>query len=265
MLDASAGIPGTGTDSDDFPIVITTLPSSARHYKIAYSGFIILVAFIAVMMPLATVQLRHVDAFVPVIQTVMCITDLATAALLFAHYRIKPQRALLALAGGFVSSGLFAFLQTLAFPGAYGPGVVIGDALNSASWFLIFWHTVFSLAVIVYALWKDTIHWPPRSTSFSIGITIACVLTTTAGLTLIATKGTAHLPGIYETETQRGDFAVVEGVYLLLMTAIPLGLLFVRRHTILDQWLIVRLLAWCPLFLVTATFSVRADSVHIAT
>jgi two-component sensor histidine kinase len=33
-------------------------------------------------------------------------------------------------------------------------------------------------------------------------------------------------------------------------------LLFVRRRTILDQWLIVTVLAWLPNFLVTATFSV---------
>ncbi len=256
MQDASAGIPGPGADYGDFPIVITTLPSSARHYKIAYIGSIILVAVIAIMMPLATVQLRQVDAFVPVIQTVMCITDLVTAALLFAHYRIKPQRALLTLAGGFVSSGLLAFLQTLAFPGAYGPGAAIGDGSNSASWLFVVWQTVFPLAVIVYALWKDTVHWPPRSTSVSIGITIACVVTATAALAWVATTGIGHLPVIYyQTEDQRGHFAIVAGVYLLLMTTIALGLLFVRRHTILDQWLIVRLLAWCPLF-VAATFSV---------
>src|SRR5215471_16086697 len=105
------------------------------------------------MMPFATVQLPRVDAFIPVIQILMCAGDLLTAALLFANYRVQPQRALLALAGGFVSSGLFAFLHTLAFPRAYGPGAVIGDDLNSASWLYVFWHVVFQLAVIGYTLW----------------------------------------------------------------------------------------------------------------
>ncbi len=248
--------PPLGADADDFPIVITTLPSSARHYKIAYTGFVFLVVVIAIMMPLATIRLRRVDAFVPVIQTIMCISDLVTATLLFTYYRAKPQRALLALAGGFTSSGLFALLHTLAFPEAYGPGVVIGDDLNSATWLFIFWHTVFPLAVIVYGLQKDTVHRPPRSTSVSIGIMIACVLTTTAGLAWVATRDIGDLPSIYETETQRGNLSIAEGIYLLLMGAIAVGLLFVRRHTILDQWLIVTLLAWLPSFVVTTTFPV---------
>src|SRR5262249_1054775 len=152
---------------DDFPIVITALPATARGYKIASGGFILLVVALALIMPFATVQLPRVDAFVPVIQTVMCMTDLLTAALLFAYYRVQPQRTLLTLAGGFMSSGLFAFLQTLAFPRAYGPSTVIGDSLNSASWLFLSWHTVFPLAVILYALWKDedpAVQSPPRST-----------------------------------------------------------------------------------------------------
>jgi hypothetical protein len=136
----------------DFPIVITAMPANVRHYKIASGGFIILVVVIAIMMPLAAIRLPRVDAFIPVIQILMCVADLLTAALLFAHYRVQPQRALLTLAGGFASSGLFAFLHTLAFPEAYGAGVLIGDRLNSAGWLFIFWHTVFPLAVIVYAL-----------------------------------------------------------------------------------------------------------------
>jgi Membrane-associated sensor, integral membrane domain len=171
MQDASVGKPGAGTGADDFPIVIATVPANARHYKIAFGGFIILMVVVAIIMPFATIQLPRVEAFIPVIQTVMCIADLLTAALLFAHYRVQPQRALLALAGGFVSSGLFALLQTLAFPGAYGPGAVIGDDRNSAGWLFVFWHTVFPLAVIVYALWKDeagAVRWARRSTGFQL-------------------------------------------------------------------------------------------------
>ena len=183
--------------ADDFPIVITTMPANARHYKIAFGGFIILMVVIAILMPFATIQLPSVDAFLPVTQTVMCIVDLLTAAFLFAQYSAQPRRALLALAGGFVSSGLFAFLHTLAFPRAYGPGAVIGDNLNSSSWIFLFWHTVFPLAVIVYALWKDesgAARRPRRSTGVAIGITIACAVTTTAGLIWVATTATGYLP-----------------------------------------------------------------------
>jgi hypothetical protein len=39
--------------------------------------------------------LPRVNAFTPVIQTVFCVADLLTATLLFAHYWVQPQRALL--------------------------------------------------------------------------------------------------------------------------------------------------------------------------
>jgi hypothetical protein len=81
----------------------------------------------AIVIPFAGVQLRRVDSFIPVLQTVMCAVDLLTAALLFAQYSIQPLRAIILVASGYVFSGLFAFIQTLAFPGAYSPTGVIGE------------------------------------------------------------------------------------------------------------------------------------------
>jgi hypothetical protein len=154
MRKNSIGDLSAGT-RDDFPVVITTMPANARHSKIAFGGFVILVAIVAIVMPFANIPLRRVDSFTPIIQTLICVANLLTATFLFAHCWVEPQRALLALASGFVFSGLFAFLQTLAFPEAYGPGVLIGDQLSSAGWLYSFWHTLFPLAVIVYTLSKD--------------------------------------------------------------------------------------------------------------
>jgi PAS domain S-box-containing protein len=244
---------------DDFPVVITSMPANNRDYKIAYGGFIILLAGAAIVMPFANVPLPRVHAFIPVIQIVICVADLLTATFLFAQYWVQPQRALLALASGFLSSGLFAFVQILAFPDAFGPGVLIGDPLNSAGWLFSCWHTVFPLAVVVYTVSKDAdnaVQWPGRSTGVTIGITVACVVTATAGLSWIATAGAQYLPSLYETPTQQAPFARVAAIYLTLLTAFALALLFVRRHTILDRWLIVTLLAWMPNFLVAVTFTV---------
>jgi len=242
---------------DDFPVVTTTMPANAGHYKIVSGGFIILVVIIAIVMPLANIPLRRVDVFYPVIQTLICVAHLLTATFLFAHYWVQPQRALLALASGFGSSGLFAFLQSLAFPEAYGPGVLLGDPVNSAGWLFSFWHTVFPLAVIVYTLSKDDAIQPPsRSTGVIIGITIACVVIATAGLSWVATAGAKYLPNLYETATEQAPFARIVAIYLALLTTIALALLFVRSHTILDQWLILTLLGWLPSFLVGVTFTV---------
>jgi two-component sensor histidine kinase len=239
------------------------MPATARHYKIAYGGFIILLVLVAIVTPFANVPLRRVDAFTPVTQTVMCITNLLTATFLFAHYWLQPQRALLALASGFLSSGLFAFMQTLAFPDAYGPGVLIGDPLNSAGWLYTFWHTAFPVAVIVYTLSKnagDAVQRCSRATGAIIGSTIACVVMVTAGLSWVAVAGAEYLPSLYETTTQQAPFARVVAVYLALLATVAFLLLFVRRYTILDQWLVLTVLAWLPVFLVTITLSVARFS-----
>src|SRR5262245_27286851 len=222
MRKTSIGDLSAGT-RDDFPVVITTMPASARHSKIASGGLLILVALVAIVMPFANIPLRHVDAFIPVVQTLICIAHLLTATFLFAYYWVQPQRALLALASGFLFSGLFSFLQTLAYPEAYGPGVLMGDQLNSAGWLYSFWHTLFPLAVIVYTLSKDAgdaVERPGRSIGATIGTTIVCVVMATAGLSWVATAGAKYLPSLYETATQQAPFSRIVAIYLTLLTTI---------------------------------------------
>src|SRR5262249_57416180 len=109
---------GAGVDRDG-PIVIASVPASTRQRTIAFGALAILVAFIALTIPFANIELAHVEPFVSVTQTVWCLIDLLTATLLFAGYSLYPRRAILALASGYIFSGLFAFLHALAFPGAF--------------------------------------------------------------------------------------------------------------------------------------------------
>jgi two-component sensor histidine kinase len=251
MQNTSVVNQGASTDAGVFPIAITTMPAAAGQHKIAFRGFAIFVVVVAIVM-LTNIQTARVDAFVPVVQTVMCITDLLTAAFLFAQYSVHPRRALLALASGFVFSGLFAFLQTLTFPDAYVPGVLMGDMLSTAGWLFVFWHTTFPLAIIVYALAKDAgeaANRSGRSTRAAIGITIACVVAVTAGLTWGVTAGATYLPNFDKSLTEQAPPAMAAGLSLALLTITAIVLLFIRRRTILDQWLIVTLLAWLPNFM----------------
>ena len=258
-MQTSVGNPGAGAGADDFPIVITALPASARQHKIAFRGFAILVVVVAIVM-IANIQTVRVDTLIPAIQIVMCFTDLLTAAFLFTQYSVQPRRALLALAGGFVFNGLFAFLQTLAFPGAYGSGVVIGDELSSAGWLFLCWHTTFPLAVIGYVLAKDASEAADRSgrsTRAAIGITIACVVAVTAGLTWGATAGAAYLPRLFKNTIEQEAFARGGEVFVMLLRTTAIVLLFIRRRTILDQWLIVTLSAWLPNLVVASFFTLH--------
>ena len=107
-----------GSDQD-LPITIAAKPISTRDRNIALAAVVVLAILDAIVIPFASVHLHRVDPFIPVLQTVMCTVDLLTAALLFAQYSIQPLRAIIPVASRYVFSGLFAFMQTLAFPGAY--------------------------------------------------------------------------------------------------------------------------------------------------
>jgi hypothetical protein len=100
-------------DRQDFPLVIASMPATKRQRTAAVGIVIFLIVAAAVIAPFASIQLVRVDAFIPVLQTVVSAADLITAVLLFAQFSIQPQLSLLALASGYVFSGSFAFLQTL--------------------------------------------------------------------------------------------------------------------------------------------------------
>ena len=241
-------------EGQDFPLVIATMPATDRQRTIAVGVVIVLIVAAAVMAPFARIQVGQIDAFIPVLQTVVSVVDLITATLLFVQFSIQPQRALLALASGYIFSGSFAFLQTLAFPGAYAPAGLIGDTLNTPAWMYVLWHTTFPAAILVYALSKDTTgaaRPQGRPAMTAIVITVACVLAVIAGLAWIVTTKTEYLPSFYTTDVRlQTQFGNQTNLALWLWASTALAVLFARRRTILDLWLMVTLLAYMPSFLV---------------
>jgi PAS domain S-box-containing protein len=255
MQKTSVDDPDTGS-SRDLPIVITATPATDRQRKIALGAIIAMAVIFAITLPFANVHLARIEAFVLATQSVMCAADLLTAALLFSQYSVYPQRAVLALASGYIFSGLFAFLEACAFPGVFAQTslIYIGDEMNTPAWLFTFWHTVFPFAVIVYVLCKDARE-SAEPSSHIVAVTIACVVTATAGLTWLATAGVDYLPRIYVSANVLAPFAHYAAPFLFFLSAAALALLFVRRYTILDQWLMVVLLAWLPTFAVASLFS----------
>jgi signal transduction histidine kinase len=245
-----------GSDQD-FTILIAAKPISTGERNIALGAILILAIIDAMVIPFVSIRLPPVDPFIPVLQTVLCVIDLLTAALLFAQYSIQPLRAIIPVASGYIFSGLFAFIQTLAFPGAYSPTGVIGDGLNSAAWFFVLWHTTFPLALIVYVFIKGS---GARLSEGSIRVTItrtlACVLAAVAGLTWLATHATEYLPVLYLNAVEQTPFVAKFNLFLWVMNITAFVLLFVRRRTVLDLWLMVVLFAWWPNFAVAVGQSV---------
>src|SRR5256885_7055481 len=144
-----------GEAEQNFPLIVATMPAASRQRAIAVGIVSVLTIAAAVMAPFASIQVGRIDAFIPVLQTVVSVADLITATLLFAQFSIQPHPALLALASAYIFSGSFAFLQTLAFAGGYAPAGLIGDGPNSPAWIYVLWHTTFTAAGPVYSLSQD--------------------------------------------------------------------------------------------------------------
>src|SRR4029078_12111606 len=167
-------------EEQDFPLIITNIPATASQKAMAVGVGLFLMVAAAVTAPFANIQLGRIDAFIPVLQTALSVAEFITAALLWVQYSSHPQRALLALEGGYIFSGSFASLQTLAFPGGYAPAGLIGDGPNSPAWIYVLWDTTFPAAILDYALCKDAAaaarpDRPRIPAMTAIAITTACV------------------------------------------------------------------------------------------
>jgi signal transduction histidine kinase len=245
-----------------FPLIVANMPITPRYVRLAIGFIVVLFAGMIVIAPFAGLPAGRVDAFLPAIQTVLSVADLLTATLLFAQYAIQPVRALLALGSGYMFSGAFAFVQTLAFPGVYASAGLLGDGTNTAAWLYVCWHAMFSLGVLVYALWKDTERPPTlfgQSPAASIAISVVFVLAVVAAMTIVAAAAVEHLPQFYiASVTAQTALGNQVNMVLFACSAVALAVLFARRRTILDLCLIVTLLAWMPNFLIAAlTTTVR--------
>ncbi|WP_426531549.1 MASE4 domain-containing protein [Bradyrhizobium sp. McL0615] len=237
----------------DPPTVVALMPYTPRHRAMALGIVAGMLAVWAPLLPFVNLQIGRVDSFLPVVQTIMSAADLLTATLLFAQYTVQPHRALLVVATGYIFAGAFALLQTLTFPGSYAPNGLIGDVYNTPAWFFVLWYTTFPLSILGYALLKDTGKISSRSIRTSIAITLICVSGAITLLSWLAISQTEHLPKFFTTGLMRQTpLSNQFNVGLTILGCLVLLVLFVRRRTVLDLWLMVTLFAAIPNFLVAA-------------
>ena len=236
--------------TDEHSMLLANLPPSQTHVRFAVGVVAVLLIAFAVTLPFRDILLPRVATSIPVIQTAITITDLITAALLYAQFAIARQRGLLILASGYLYSALIVIPYALTFPGVYAPAGLLGAGLQTTPWIYWFWHVGLPLAVIAYAWLKDVDEKTgaaqrPASAvvSWSAGIIIALV----GGLALLAIAGEPLLPKIMSTGVKVNvslGVSLIYGGSLLLPVVIALALLWSRRSSVLDLWLKVMCVAW---------------------
>jgi signal transduction histidine kinase len=229
--------------SDQPPFLLANLPPSPRQNWLALGIVAALLAAFVVTAPFATIQLARVDAFIPTVSSALVINDLIVSSLLFSQFVIARRGAILALAIGYLFTALIIIPYTLTFPGAFAPTGLLGAGLQSAVWLYDVWHAGLPVAVIVYALRKDEVSgatMPQRSPVTVIATSVTTVIAAVCGLTLTATAGERFLPSLLLDSIHADLFRVrLIGSCILFLSAVALALLWVKKRSVLDLWLMV--------------------------
>src|SRR3974377_1804019 len=134
---------------------LLNLPPTPSQSRIAFAVVVVLLVGLGATAPFADVPLPRIDAFIPVVETAVILTDFITAVLLFSQCWIYHSRALLVLASGYLFTALIVIPHALTFPGAFSPTGLFGAGLQSTGWLYIFWHVGFPITLLIYAFLTD--------------------------------------------------------------------------------------------------------------
>jgi signal transduction histidine kinase len=228
--------------------ILSSLPPGRAQRRLALAVVLaLLVAYFITERLLSTIQLGRIDAFVPAYAMAMLVNDSITAVVLFAQFSILRSRALLAIASGYLFTALTLIPWMLTFPGVFAPGGLLGAGLQSTSWLYTLWHAGFPMFVIAYALLKDadpaTGLWRGSAGAAilsSVAMTAAVVCAATFGIT----AGDALLPRINVDPVHFSTLWLYIASCLALLSVLALIVLWIRRRSVLDLWLMVVMCAY---------------------
>jgi signal transduction histidine kinase len=232
---------------EDDLFVLSNLPPSQTQKRLALVVTLVLLAiFLLAAGPLSHTQTSRVAAFVPAYTMALVVSDGITAFLLFSQFAIFRTRALLAISSGYLFAALMAIAWFLMFPGVFGPEGLIGG-IQGRAYIYFLWHTGFPISAIVYALIKDA---EPNKRNWSgtvrsgIFLSVASTVLLVLGLAFfIATQGSA-LPRVELDPLRFSPLWLYFAVPMASVIVLALILLWVRRRSILDLWLMVVMFAY---------------------
>jgi signal transduction histidine kinase len=230
------------------PFLLSSLPPTRNQERLAtVVAVALLMAFVAVL-PFTHRQLPHHYPFISFVDTFMFLNDLITAALLYAQFSVARTWGLLTLACGYLFTSLVIVPHALTFPGLFAPLGLLGAGLQSTVWLYIFWHIGMAFGAIAYALLKAkplSLSAIRRSVGGPIVGSIAAIGLLSAALTWIVTARATLLPSIMlDTISANTLWKNILAPFLIAIFFVAILLIWKRRSSVLDLWLLVVLWAW---------------------
>ena len=224
-------------------LLLTSLSPGPTQNRLALAVILtILAVFVLITVgPLSGVRLARVYAFVPAYATALFVFDSITAALLFSQFSILRSPAILVIASGYLFTALILIPWILVFPGVFAPTGLMGG-MQSTSWLYFFQHAGFPLFVISYALVKDVApnqrFWK-STTRAAIAMSVALTTALVSVAAFICIAGEALLPDVVLDPLHLGPLWPYVGTPVALLSVAALIVLWMRRRSVLDLWLMV--------------------------
>jgi PAS domain S-box-containing protein len=237
-----------GRDPTDAETWLLSLPPTRQQTRWVIAIALCQVAALVLLAPFASIQLAQINGFIPAVGGVIFVTDLVTAVLLFSQFATHRRRALLVLACGYLLSALMIMAYTLTFPGVFSPTGLLGAGLQTTAWLYWSWHLPFALVLLGYGLIKDKKSVSDLAQASSLAVivlSVALVVALAGGLALLTTAGHDYLPVLFAGTISRVRPLPTQGIAPIttLVCVSALAVLWLRRRSLLDQWLMVVALA----------------------
>lgn len=225
---------------------VATAPSTMPHRRLALAVVIAMLVAYAAVLPYGSVQLPRIDSFIPTVFGIIFVTDLITAALLFAQFAAIGSRPLLLLASGYLFSALIVVGYVLVFPGAFAPTGFFGAGPQSSAWLYLLWRAGFAASIALYAVQKSGAQKEMAVSARRSAIlwSAAIVTVLVRALVFAVTAGKELLPSFLSGQRQLPLARYYSGSVLIVNLIALFLLARIREKSILDLWLIVASLAW---------------------
>ena len=222
--------------ADSTSVSLLNLPPTRQQTRVAFALTVILLLTFGAVAPFANFHSPPPIGLREILLTLIFATNLVTAILIFSQCSITHSRALLLLASGYLFSSLI-MIPNVTISGDFSWTAISGI---HRPFIYAIWHFGFITAVICYALLKDS---TPIPTQHPIGWSILIVVGSVCAITWAMVIFDNFIPQFFLDGSRLTPLAHYAAGLDLVIGMSALLILWFRRSSVLDQWLLVAVFA----------------------